>query len=71
MRLRIDDIEYLLRKKPFDKDLPKSERTDQWTDQCIVRKHIHELRTDSNFFNETRDSTLLNILYSMQQFYNL
>jgi len=69
MRYRMEDMEYLLSRLPFDKDLSKSDKTSAWYDQYVVRKHIHELKTDPNMWSETRDSIVFYTLESMKLFY--
>ena len=69
MRFRIEDIEYLLNKLPFDKDLTKKERTSAWWDQYVVRKHINELKTEPDMWVETRDAILFYIIEPMKLLY--
>ena len=73
IRLRIDDIEYLLNKYkiPFDEELAKDKRNSQWIDEHVVRKHIRELKSEPSFWNETRDTTIFYVLEAMNKFYEL
>ena len=73
IRLRIDDIEYLLNKYkiPFDEELAKDKRNSQWIDEHVVRKHIRELKSEPLFWNETRDTTIFYVLEAMNKFYEL